>query len=99
MCADESVPAVGVEGELEASLQLRLAGDQLASGENDGKGTGLAPEMRKQIGELVPAIEKARLYRGRGGEVMRGATARLMEVCASLRMPAGPKAALRTLQT
>ena len=34
-----------------------------------GKGTGLPQELRKAIVGVVPAIEKARLYRGRGGEV------------------------------
>ena len=46
----------------------------------------------------MPAIEKARLYRGRGGETMRGATCRVLEVGALLRMPAGPKAALAKLE-
>ena len=60
-----------------------------------GDGRALPPETRKAIANVVPAIEKARLYRGRGGEVMRGATARLLEVLATLRMPCGPKAAAK----
>lgn len=35
------------------------------------------------IAELVPSIEKARLYRGRGGEIMRSAACRMIE-CISL---------------
>jgi hypothetical protein len=35
------------------------------------------------IAELVPSIEKARLYRGRGGEIMRSAACRMVE-CISL---------------
>ena len=62
-----------------------------------GSASGLPAELRKQIGGVVPAIEKARLYRGRGGEVMRSAACRLLEVCALVRMPCGPKAAARTL--
>jgi len=62
-----------------------------------GSGLALPLQIRKQISDIVPAIEKARLYRGRGGELMRGATTRLIEVCALLRMPAGPRAALKML--
>ncbi len=35
------------------------------------------------IAALVPSIEKARLYRGHGGEIMRGCVCRLIE-CISL---------------
>jgi tubulin-specific chaperone D len=35
------------------------------------------------IVDVVPRIEKARLYRGRGGELVRAAACRLME-CISL---------------
>jgi len=62
-----------------------------------GEGSGLPPELRKTIAAVAPAIEKARLYRGRGGEVMRGAVCRLLEVSALVRMPCGPKTALRNL--
>jgi len=62
-----------------------------------GEGRLLPDATRKAVSGLVPAIEKARLYRGRGGEVMRGATARLLEVCALLRLPSGPKASKEKL--
>ena len=64
-----------------------------------GEGKRLPAETRKAVAGVVPAIEKARLYRGRGGEIMRGATARLLEVLATLRMPCGPKMALKNLAT
>ena len=44
-----------------------------------GDGTALPGELRKAVANVVPNIEKMRLYRGRGGEVMRGAACRLLE--------------------
>ena len=75
-----------------AEILLGLVGELHA-----GQGRELPAEIRKAISGLVPAIEKARLYKGRGGEIMRGATCRLLEVQAILHMPAGPKTALKTL--
>ncbi|CAM8901801.1 unnamed protein product [Rhodiola kirilowii] len=43
----------------------------------------LPAEMQKRVAGLVPAIEKARLYRGKGGEIMRAAVSRFIE-CTSL---------------
>lgn len=40
-------------------------------------------EKQKTLSEIVPAIEKARLYRGKGGEIMRCAVSRFIE-CISL---------------
>ncbi|KAK1358990.1 hypothetical protein POM88_043464 [Heracleum sosnowskyi] len=40
-------------------------------------------DKQKSIAGLVPAIEKARLYRGKGGEIMRSAVSRFIE-CVSL---------------
>ena len=64
-----------------------------------GDGANLPVETRKAVANVVPNIEKMRLYRGRGGEVMRGAACRLLEVLAVLKMPCGPKAALEKLKT
>ena len=36
-------------------------------------------DKQKQIAGIVPAIEKARLYRGKGGEIMRSAVSRFIE--------------------
>ena len=36
-------------------------------------GTALPLELRKSVARVVPNLESMRLYRGRGGEVMRGA--------------------------
>eukprot|EP00742_Colponemidia_sp_Colp-10_P003876 GILJ01004127.1.p1 GENE.GILJ01004127.1~~GILJ01004127.1.p1 ORF type:complete len:1237 (-),score=209.83 GILJ01004127.1:67-3777(-) len=43
--------------------------------------------MRTKLRNLVPEIEKARLYRGRGGEIMRGAVCRFMECMALANLP------------
>lgn len=43
----------------------------------------LLPELQNQVAGVVLAIEKARLYRGKGGEIMRSAVSRFIE-CISL---------------
>lgn len=43
----------------------------------------LSSDRQKQAANVVPAIEKARLYRGKGGEIMRSAVSRFIE-CISL---------------
>jgi len=43
----------------------------------------LSETSKTFLAELVPAIEKKRLYRGRGGEIMRSAVCRLVE-CISI---------------
>ncbi|XP_009628692.1 tubulin-folding cofactor D isoform X2 [Nicotiana tomentosiformis] len=43
----------------------------------------LSPDLQNQVAGVVPAIEKARLYRGKGGEIMRSAVSRFIE-CISL---------------
>lgn len=40
---------------------------------------------------MVPAIEKARLYRGKGGEIMRSAVSRLIECTAQVQIRLSPK--------
>lgn len=48
----------------------------------------LLPEhLLAPISQLVFCIEKARLYRGRGGEIMRSATSRLIECIAMSHIP------------
>ncbi|XP_010259036.1 PREDICTED: tubulin-folding cofactor D [Nelumbo nucifera] len=43
----------------------------------------LSTDKQKSVAGIVPAIEKARLYRGKGGEIMRSAVSRFIE-CISL---------------
>lgn len=40
-------------------------------------------DKQKVVAGIVPAIEKARLYRGKGGEIMRSAVSRFIE-CISI---------------
>ena len=64
---------------------LGVADMVLAFGElNKAHGSDtLGNEEKSLIAELVPSLEKARLYRGRGGEIMRSAACRMIE-CISL---------------
>ncbi len=64
---------------------LGVAEIVLAFGEADlvRGGEVLDDDAKSRIAELVPSIENARLYRGRGGEVMRSAACRAIE-CISL---------------
>ena len=47
----------------------------------------LNAEIKSLIAELVPSVEKARLYRGRGGEIMRSAACRMIECISLARIP------------
>jgi hypothetical protein len=55
--------------------------------EADIGGTLLRKATMDAIAELVPAIEKERLYRGKGGEIMRAAVCRLIECISITRIP------------
>ncbi|KVH89203.1 Armadillo-like helical [Cynara cardunculus var. scolymus] len=46
-------------------------------------GYALPKDKQKVVAGVVPAIEKARLYRGKGGEIMRAAVSRFIE-CISI---------------
>ncbi|XP_059312914.1 tubulin-folding cofactor D [Lycium ferocissimum] len=50
------------------------------------RGSVLPPDLQKQVAGVVPAIEKARLYRGKGGEIMRSAVSRFIECISSARV-------------
>eukprot|EP00898_Chlorokybus_atmophyticus_P007558 jgi/Chlat1/7803/Chrsp66S07259 len=47
----------------------------------------LRPEVRSAVLEVVPAIEKARLYRGRGGDMVRAAACSLIKSIAVVHIP------------
>ncbi|GLC39358.1 hypothetical protein PLESTM_000887300 [Pleodorina starrii] len=49
----------------------------------------LSAERQAAVAGLVPAIDKARLYRGKGGEVMREAVGRLVEGAAEVGLQLG----------
>ncbi|KAL4199389.1 hypothetical protein AMTRI_Chr03g50890 [Amborella trichopoda] len=59
-------------------------------------GAMLSIEKQNRISGIVPAIEKARLYRGKGGEIMRSCVSRLIE-CTSLSNASLPEKTKRTL--
>ncbi|GAA0175136.1 chaperone [Lithospermum erythrorhizon] len=59
----------------------------------------LSAEMQKQAAGIVPAIEKARLYRGKGGEIMRYAVSRLTECTSQAQVPLTPKLKRSLLDT
>jgi hypothetical protein len=64
---------------------------------DDPKGTfdELDNEALDSVVELVARIEKARLYRGRGGEIMRSAVCRLIECISQARLPLTVKQQVR----
>ena len=51
------------------------------------------------LAELVPSIEKARLYRGRGGEIMRSAACRMIECLSQSGLPLSVKQQVRLLDS
>jgi phage FluMu gp28-like protein len=62
-------------------------GATLAAGEITLKlhqfGFAFTTDMQRALSGIVPAIEKARLYRGKGGEIMRSAVSRFI-ACISM---------------
>jgi hypothetical protein len=56
-------------------------------------------ETLESIVELVAKIEKARLYRGRGGEIMRSAVCRLIECISQANVPLTVKQQVRYLDS
>jgi hypothetical protein len=50
-------------------------------------GHALPDDVQATVVAVVPAVEKARLYRGKGGEIMRAAVCRLVEAVAYVRLP------------
>ena len=89
-CANEILPKL-LDRSLNGDLAVRhgsLLGAAeviLALGQLDlvKDNSVLSSQLKLLIVELVPRVEKARLYRGRGGEIMRYASCRLIE-CISL---------------
>ncbi|EFJ45543.1 hypothetical protein VOLCADRAFT_94333 [Volvox carteri f. nagariensis] len=59
----------------------------------------LVPERQAAVAGLVPAIDKARLYRGKGGEVMREAVGRLVERCAGVGLELSAQQHAKVLET
>lgn len=49
-------------------------------------GYSLPIDKQKEVAGIVPAIEKARLYRGKGGEIMRAAVSRFIECLSAVHL-------------
>ncbi|KAJ4774444.1 Tubulin-specific chaperone D [Rhynchospora pubera] len=59
----------------------------------------LSADTQKALSGLVPAIEKARLYRGKGGEIMRSAVSRFIECMSLSKIPLTEKIKKSLLDT
>ncbi|KAJ8565468.1 hypothetical protein K7X08_008044 [Anisodus acutangulus] len=59
----------------------------------------LSPDLQTQVAGVVPAIEKARLYRGKGGEILRSAVSRFIECISSARVQLTDKTKRSLLDT
>ena len=59
----------------------------------------LAEDLLTAVRNIVPRAEKARAYRGRGGELVRAAVCRLIECMCLAGHPLSRRAALRLLET
>lgn len=70
--------------------------DNMSSGTS---GIFLEDEVLKDVAELVPRVEKKRLYRGKGGEQMRAAVCRLIECISIARVPLSVSQQVRLLDT
>jgi hypothetical protein len=62
-------------------------------------GEALSEELVAAVLGVVPAIEKARLYRGRGGELVREAVAQLIHSIARSRLPLSVKQQVVLVET
>jgi hypothetical protein len=91
MAAAEVVRALGRErppaGEMEKGMHDASLVD------------GIDEDTLKDLRNAVPRIEKARLYRGRGGEAMRGACCELIEAMAYAAHPCSHRLLLRLLDS
>lgn len=69
----------------------------LAFGDADlvRRGEVLDDEAKGRIAEIVPTVERERLYRGRGGEIMRAAACRMIECLSLARVPLTVKQQVR----
>jgi tubulin-specific chaperone D len=67
---------------------LGLAECVLALGEREQAiEYSVTASLLHEIAEIVPTIEKKRLYRGRGGEIVRGAACRLIQCICAAKIP------------
>ena len=86
-----------------AEALLALAPDGSGDGSGDGSAGVVGGALAERVVTLVRDVEKARLYRGKGGETMRAATCRFVECLAMSRQPLdrgpGPAAGPKSLRS
>ena len=85
-------------GALIGVAEVVLALGDLAR-EESGGALAIPEDVMTSISNLVFVIEKARLYRGRGGEIMRSAVSRLVECMARSNVPMTVKQQVGLLDT
>lgn len=56
-------------------------------------------DKQKEVAGIVPAIEKARLYRGKGGEIMRAAVSRFIECLSAVHLSLSENTKRKLLDT
>lgn len=59
----------------------------------------LSDTLKQLLVELVPTIEKKRLFRGRGGEIMRAAVCRFIECISAARLPMNVREQVQSLDS
>ncbi|KAL3803856.1 hypothetical protein HJC23_004018 [Cyclotella cryptica] len=105
-CANEILPQllklcfnddlVVRHGSLLGAAEMVLALGELKLVQDD---TTFNEDLKSSIAELIPSIEKARLYRGRGGEIMRSAACRMIECISLAGVPLTVKQQVRLLDS
>lgn len=83
-------------GSLMGCAELVLVFGELKLLHRDGV---LDDEKMSSLAELVPSVEKARLYRGRGGEIMRAAACRMIDCLSQSGLPLTVKQQVRLLDS
>ena len=101
---NELLPSMlGANGALHRTDLMRRHGSTLSAAKiiiACGKlGAKIPEQVLKDIRNTIPRMEKARLYRGRGGEIMRGAACELLRAIAEAKHPLTTRAQLRFLDT
>jgi len=102
---DKVIPHLLIKCLDEKSVQVRhgatlgLAEIVLAFGDMETRDNYVSKELNISIAEIIPIIEKKRLYRGRGGELMRAAICRLIECLSMARIPLTVRQYVRLLDS
>ncbi len=102
---DKVIPHLLIKCLDEKSVQVRhgatlgLAEIVLAFGDMETRDKYVSKELNNSMAEIIPIVEKKRLYRGRGGEQMRAAICRLIECLSMARIPLTVRQYVRLLDS